>query len=96
MDSHMDNFFACMASPRSLPRDGQSRQMAFVGYKSEPEAQSALKYFDRSFIDTFRWGSCRITAAVLSAEGRSMHDCRLMPEFCPSLRAPSLPPRLVE
>lgn len=35
-------------------RDGQSRQMGFVGFKSEEGAAAALKYFNNTFIDTFR------------------------------------------
>mmetsp|Transcript_8890 Transcript_8890/g.26983 ORF Transcript_8890/g.26983 Transcript_8890/m.26983 type:complete len:438 (-) Transcript_8890:12-1325(-) len=35
-------------------RDGQSRQMAFIGFKSEADAKAALKYFNNTFIDTFR------------------------------------------
>lgn len=33
-------------------RDGESRQFAFVGYKSQEDAEKAVKYFNRSFIDT--------------------------------------------
>jgi len=48
-------------------RDGQSRQMAFVGFRSVEEAQAALKYFDHTFLDTSRlavevgacWGGAR-------------------------------------
>lgn len=36
--------------------DGTSRKFGFVGYRSEEEAQQALDYFNRTFIDT-----CRIT-----------------------------------
>eukprot|EP00798_Chlamydomonas_sp_ICE-L_P010822 gene10822-16908_t len=35
-------------------RDGQSRQMGFIGYKTVEEAARALKYFNRSFMDTCR------------------------------------------
>ncbi|KAI8464256.1 MAG: hypothetical protein J3K34DRAFT_441137, partial [Monoraphidium minutum] len=35
-------------------RDGQPRQMAFVGYRSAGDAAAALKYFDRTFLDTSR------------------------------------------
>jgi len=34
--------------------DGISRQMAFVGYKTEAMATEAMKYFDKTFIDTSR------------------------------------------
>ena len=34
--------------------DGTSRQMAFVGYKTEKAATRAMKYFDKTFIDTSR------------------------------------------
>jgi RNA recognition motif-containing protein len=37
-----------------LHRDGQSRQMAFVGFKTEKDAQAALSYFNNSYMDTFK------------------------------------------
>ncbi len=36
------------------PSDGTSRKFGFVGYRSEEEAQQALDYFNRTFIDTSR------------------------------------------
>lgn len=33
-------------------RNGESRQFAFVGYKSAQDAENAVKYFDKTFIDT--------------------------------------------
>ncbi|GEQ69013.1 hypothetical protein JCM33374_g2683 [Metschnikowia sp. JCM 33374] len=33
-------------------RNGESRQFAFIGYKSGADAEKAVKYFDRTFIDT--------------------------------------------
>lgn len=35
-------------------RNGESRQFAFIGYKSVADAEKAVKYFDKSFIDTAR------------------------------------------
>lgn len=35
-------------------RTGESRQFAFIGYKSAEDAEKAVKYFNRSFIDTAR------------------------------------------
>ncbi|NXJ98801.1 RBM19 protein, partial [Corythaixoides concolor] len=35
-------------------KDGKFRKFGFIGYKSEDEAQTALKHFNRSFIDTSR------------------------------------------
>ena len=35
-------------------QDGTSRRFAFVGYKSNEEAEKAQKWFDRTFIDTTR------------------------------------------
>ncbi|KAL9247877.1 hypothetical protein vseg_021259 [Gypsophila vaccaria] len=32
--------------------DGKSRQFAFVGYRTEHEAQGAIKYFNKCFLDT--------------------------------------------
>ena len=34
--------------------DGTSRKFGFVGYRSDQEAQQALDYFNRTFIDTSR------------------------------------------
>lgn len=33
-------------------RNGESRQFAFIGYKSTADAEKAVRYFNRSFIDT--------------------------------------------
>ncbi len=35
-------------------RDGESRRFAFIGYKSDDFALDAVKYFDKTFIDTTR------------------------------------------
>eukprot|EP00899_Mesostigma_viride_P003479 jgi/Mesvir1/13131/Mv06103-RA.1 len=35
-------------------KDGKSRQMGFVGYKTAEEAQAAVRYFHHSYIDTSR------------------------------------------
>jgi multiple RNA-binding domain-containing protein 1 len=35
-------------------KDGSSRRFAFVGYKSEKEAEAAKEWFDKTFIDTTR------------------------------------------
>ncbi|XP_048601476.1 multiple RNA-binding domain-containing protein 1-like [Brassica napus] len=35
-------------------REGTSRQMAFIGFRSEQDAQEAIKYFNNSYLDTFR------------------------------------------
>lgn len=35
-------------------RNGELRQFAFIGYKSTQDAESAVKYFNKSFIDTAR------------------------------------------
>eukprot|EP00250_Pteridium_aquilinum_P028386 c37063_g1_i1 orf=72-917(+) len=43
--------------------DGRSRQFAFVGYRTEHEASSAVGYFDRSFIDTSRL-TCEIARPI--------------------------------
>lgn len=37
-----------------LCSEGKSRQMAFIGFRSEQEAQEAIKYFHNSYLDTFR------------------------------------------
>eukprot|EP01018_Ginkgo_biloba_P026341 Gb_17564 [translate_table: standard] len=34
--------------------DGRSRQFAFIGYRTEEEARAAVKYFQKSFLDTYR------------------------------------------
>jgi multiple RNA-binding domain-containing protein 1 len=43
-----------------LGRDGKSRQFAFVGFRTNEEAEEALKYFNNTYIDT-----CKITCEVL-------------------------------
>ena len=37
---------------RALGRDGRSRQMAFIGFKSVEQATEAIKYFNRTYMDT--------------------------------------------
>ncbi|CAD6259656.1 unnamed protein product [Miscanthus lutarioriparius] len=40
-------------------KDGKSRQFAFIGYRTNEEAEEALKYFNNTYIDT-----CKITCEV--------------------------------
>lgn len=40
-------------------KDGKSRQFAFIGYRTNEEADEALKYFNNTYIDT-----CKITCEV--------------------------------
>ncbi|KAI9091630.1 hypothetical protein K1719_028073 [Acacia pycnantha] len=40
-------------------KDGKSRQFGFIGFRTEDEANEAIKYFNRSYLDT-----CRITCEV--------------------------------
>ncbi|KAK6268371.1 hypothetical protein QUC31_012531 [Theobroma cacao] len=35
-------------------KDGKSRQFAFIGYRTEQEAEEAIKYFNKSYLDTSR------------------------------------------
>lgn len=35
-------------------KDGKSRQFAFIGFRTESEAEEAIKYFNKSFLDTSR------------------------------------------
>ena len=46
--------------------DGKSRQMAFVGYKTEEDATKALEYFNNTFVDTSKI-SVEYARAVKSA-----------------------------
>ncbi|MED6138465.1 hypothetical protein PIB30_074456, partial [Stylosanthes scabra] len=45
-------------------KDGKSRQFAFIGFRSEHEAQEAIQYFNRSYLDT-----CRITCEEARKRG---------------------------
>ncbi|TQD91242.1 hypothetical protein C1H46_023168 [Malus baccata] len=44
-------------------KEGNSRQFAFIGFRTGREAQEAMKYYDRSFLDTCRI-SCEIARKV--------------------------------
>ncbi|KAM6575210.1 hypothetical protein CsatA_023537 [Cannabis sativa] len=44
-------------------KDGKSRQFAFIGYRTEHEAEAAIKYFNKSYFDTCRI-SCEIAHKV--------------------------------
>eukprot|EP00850_Spirogloea_muscicola_P022791 SM000312S11984 [mRNA] locus=s312:51924:57373:+ [translate_table: standard] len=50
----------------ALRSEGKSRQLAFVGYRSEEEAAAAIKYFNRSFLDT-----CRLTCELARPVGEA-------------------------
>lgn len=43
----------------SFFRDGKSRQFAFVGFRTESEAEEAIKYFNKAYL-----GPSRITCEV--------------------------------
>ncbi|KAH6776205.1 nucleotide/nucleic acid binding protein [Perilla frutescens var. hirtella] len=45
-------------------KDGKSRQFGFVGFRTEHEAEEAIKYFNTSFMDT-----CRITCEIARKVG---------------------------
>ncbi|KAJ8763754.1 hypothetical protein K2173_003536 [Erythroxylum novogranatense] len=45
-------------------KDGKSRQFAFIGFRTEQEAEEAIKYFNKSYIDT-----CRITCEIACKVG---------------------------
>ncbi|KAH9790124.1 nucleotide binding [Citrus sinensis] len=44
-------------------KDGKSRQFAFIGFRTEQEAEEAIKYFNKSYLDTCRI-SCEIARKV--------------------------------
>ncbi|KAI3960066.1 hypothetical protein MKW98_016790 [Papaver atlanticum] len=44
-------------------RDGKSRQFAFIGFRTEQQAEEALKYFNNSYMDTSRI-TCEIAHKV--------------------------------
>ncbi|KAJ4846493.1 hypothetical protein Tsubulata_039981 [Turnera subulata] len=44
-------------------KDGKSRQFAFIGFHTEQEAQEAIKYFNKSYLDTSRI-TCEIARKV--------------------------------
>jgi hypothetical protein len=68
------------AAPRN--RDGRSRQLGFIGFKSVDDAVAALRYYDRSFMDTskltvevgFERVSCR-RPGVMSATLQPCTKC---------------------
>ncbi|ONK55952.1 uncharacterized protein A4U43_C10F2630 [Asparagus officinalis] len=45
-------------------KDGKSRQFAFVGFRTEQEAEEALKFYNNSYMDT-----CRLTCEVARKVG---------------------------
>ena len=45
-------------------RNGRSRRFGFIGYRNEEEAQQAVDYFNKTFIDTMR-----ITVELAKAVG---------------------------
>ncbi|KAL3523166.1 hypothetical protein ACH5RR_016000 [Cinchona calisaya] len=47
-----------------MSRDGKSRQFGFVGFRSVQEAEEAMKFFHKSFMDT-----CRITCEIARKVG---------------------------
>lgn len=44
-------------------QEGKSRQFAFIGFRTELQAEEAIKYFNRTFIDTYRI-SCELARKV--------------------------------
>ena len=52
-------------------RDGKSRQFGFIGYRTSEEAQEALQYFDRTFLDTSR---IQVEVAVKYHEDSHQHQ----------------------
>ncbi|GLT59947.1 hypothetical protein SLA2020_327400 [Shorea laevis] len=44
-------------------KDGKSRQFAFIGFRTDHEAEEAIKYFNKSYLDTFRI-TCEIARKV--------------------------------
>lgn len=65
-------------------RNGESRQFAFIGYKSSEDAKKAAKFFNKTFIDTARievevaktWADPTVPQAV--REKRRLAERRLM------------------
>ena len=55
MKEHFSSQGSVVTDAKVIRRhDGTSRQFGFVGFKTEAEAQEALRYFNRTFIDTLR------------------------------------------
>ncbi|CAA0824296.1 Unknown protein [Striga hermonthica] len=44
-------------------KEGKSRQFGFVGFRTEHEAKEAIKYFNRTYMDTFRI-TCEVARKV--------------------------------
>ena len=84
--------------------DGKSRQMAFVGYKTEEDATKALEYFNNTFVDTSKI-SVEYARAVKSttlprpwsrhSEGSSAHARSNAPAPDPDAPEPPDPDRFV-
>ncbi|XP_027331043.1 multiple RNA-binding domain-containing protein 1 isoform X2 [Abrus precatorius] len=49
-------------------KDGNSRQFAFIGFRTQSEAQEAIRYFNRSYLDTSR---------ITCEEARKLGDANL-------------------
>jgi hypothetical protein len=64
---HRMRYLQLVTQRAAVRRGGQSRQIGFVGFKTEEQAADAIKFYHNSFIDT-----CRLSVEV-SATPRSCH-----------------------
>lgn len=53
-------------------KDGKFRKFGFVGFQSEDDANTALKHFNRSFVDTSRVTVCSCEPVISFTNDVSM------------------------
>ena len=46
-------------------KDGSTRRIAFIGYKTEQQAQAAQTYFDKTYLDLSK---LRVETVIVSAD----------------------------
>ena len=75
--------------PGGASSDGRSRQIAFVGFKTAQQAQEAVAYFSRTFMDTWKL-SVEVRGGPLAEAWR--HRRRLSAHIAHALAQPVCSP----